>query len=140
MTALNKDTIKEKLIKMEKYIRKLEEIKPDTYSNYKSNQITKYAIERLIQLVVDLALDINNHIIKEAGKYPANDYFNSFIELIELGILTENFAHEIAPSTGLRNRLVHEYEKVNEKIVYKSIDKTISYYKKYVKEIYNYLR
>ena len=140
MTALNKDTIKEKLIKMEKYIRKLEEIKPDTYSNYKNNQITKYAIERLIQLIVDLALDINNHIIKEAGEYPANDYFNSFIELIELGILTENFAHEIAPSTGLRNRLVHEYEKVNEKIVYKSIDKTISYYKKYVKEIYNYLR
>ena len=74
------------------------------------------------------------------GKYPANDYFNSFIELIELGVLTKNFANEIAPSTGLRNRLVHKYEEVNEKIVYKSIDKTISYYKKYVKDIYNYLR
>ena len=68
-------------------------------------------------------------VIKNEGGYPASDYFNSFINLIELEVLNEDFANEIAPSTGLRNRLVHEYERINDEIVYNNIDKTISYYK-----------
>ena len=59
--------------------------------------------------------------------------------MIELDVLEEEFAYDIAPSTGLRNRLVHEYEEIDDKIVYNSIDKTVSYYKKYIKEIYNYI-
>lgn len=68
-------------------------------------------------------------------KPPANDYFNSFIDLIELDILDHDFAYNIAPSTGLRNRLVHEYESINDKIVYESIDKVTVFYSKYVSVI-----
>ena len=57
----------------------------------------KYAIERLLQLIIDLALDINNMVIKCEGGYPASDYFNSFINLIELNVFAEDFAYKIAP-------------------------------------------
>ena len=139
MKEERENAINEKMIKLEEYLRELKDYKPESFEQYVTNKKDKYAVERLLQLIIDMALDINNMIIKSEGGYPASDYFNSFINLIELNVFDESFANEIAPSTGLRNRLVHEYEKVNDKIVYKNIDKTINYYKKYLKYILKYL-
>ncbi|TDX42309.1 uncharacterized protein YutE (UPF0331/DUF86 family) [Halanaerobium congolense] len=124
-----------KLIKMESYISELEKFKPKTFKDYKNDQLKRYAIERLIQLIIDLALDINNMLIKKADRYPAQDYYSSFLELIDLEILSEKFAKDIAPSTGIRNRLVHEYEKVDNRIVYQNLDKLIKYYLSYIQQI-----
>jgi uncharacterized protein YutE (UPF0331/DUF86 family) len=124
-----------KLIKMENYISELEKFKPDTFKEYQNNQLKRYAIERIIQLIIDLALDINNILIKKADRYPAQDYYSSFLELIDLGILSEEFAKDIAPSTGIRNRLVHEYEEVDNKVVYQNLDKLIKYYLSYIKHV-----
>ncbi len=124
-----------KLIKMEEYLGELEKFKPKSYKKYENDQLTRYAVERLVQLIIDLALDVNNTLIKKSDKYPAQDYFSSFLELIDLRILPEEFAREIAPSTGIRNRLVHEYEKINDKIVYLNLDKIIKYYLDYIKYV-----
>ena len=124
-----------KLIKMENYISELEKFKPDTFKEYQNNQLKRYAIERIIQLIIDLALDINNILMKKADRYPAQDYYSSFLELIDLGILSEEFAKDIAPSTGIRNRLVHEYEEVDNKVVYQNLDKLIKYYLSYIKHV-----
>ena len=124
-----------KLIKMEKYISELEKFKPETFNEYKKDQLKRYAIERLIQLIIDLALDVNNILINKSDRYPAQDYYSSFLELIDLEILSEEFAKDIAPSTGIRNRLVHEYEEVDDKVVYQNLDKLIKYYLSYIKYI-----
>lgn len=129
------EIIVNKLIKMEEYISELEGFKPETYNEYKNDQLKRYAIERLIQLIIDLALDINNILIKKLDHYPAQDYFSSFLELVDLEILPEEFARDIAPSTGIRNRLVHKYEKVNDKVVYQNLDKLIKYYLDYIKYV-----
>lgn len=126
------ELINEKLLKMTKYIKELQSIQPVNFDEYKKDIIKKYAIERLIQLVIDLALDINNIILSSMNKPPASDYFSSFIDLIDLDILEYDFAYNIAPSTGLRNRLVHDYEDIDDQIVYDSIDKVISFFSKYV--------
>lgn len=131
----NAELINEKLIKLVSYIHELKEIKPDNFKEYSKDVIRRYAIERLIQLIIDLALDINNIILSSMEKPPASDYFNSFIDLIELNIFDHEFANNIAPSTGLRNRLVHEYESIDDRIVYESIDKVIAFYSKYVSYI-----
>jgi uncharacterized protein YutE (UPF0331/DUF86 family) len=108
------EIIVEKLLKMKEYIHQLKVIRPASYEEYLQSLTTKYAVERLLQLIVDLALDINNIILSYKGK-PA--------------------AAQIAPSSGLRNRLVHEYEEINNQIVYNSIEKTIDMYVLYMKEI-----
>lgn len=93
MTDSLRTILLNKIIKLEQYLRDLKGAKPDDYSQYTSNKMIRYGIERLLQLIVDLALDINNIIIKDMDKAPASDYFNSFIELIEIGVLDEGFAY-----------------------------------------------
>lgn len=58
---------------------------------------------------------------------------------IELSI-DDDFALNIAPSAGLRNRLIHEYEKIDDSIVYKSIDKAILQYSEYMIKIKDFIK
>jgi len=59
--------------------------------------------------------------------------------LVGLGVYQENFAKKIAPSAGLRNRLVHEYNDTKEEIIYQSVGEAISQYAKYCRCILKFL-
>ena len=84
-------------------------------------------------------IDLNNMILKYLHKAPATDYFNSFLDLADSGVLDLDFALEIAPSTGLRDILVHEYTKIDDAIVYHSIENLLAQYGHYLQEINKYL-
>ncbi|MGJ7045437.1 DUF86 domain-containing protein [Thermoanaerobacterium thermosulfurigenes] len=57
----------------------------------------------------------------------------------EAGVLDVDFAVKIVPASGLRNRLVHQYEKIDDKIVYNSVKMTIEDFSKYVDIISRYI-
>ena len=132
--------VRRKLNKMIKYIGQLEEVNKYTLEDYLDNFFIKRTTERLVQLVVEVATDINAHIVVDEGYSPPDDYYNSFLRLSEIGVISQSFAKELAPSAGLRNRLVHEYEEIDDKIVFKSIKKAIENYSKYIKIIEEYLK
>ena len=122
------------------YFQEFEEIAGKlTLETYQGHILTKRAVEREIQLIVECATDINNMILKKLGRGPAVDYFNSFLDLAELQVFEMEFALKIAPSTGLRNILVHEYQKIDDGIVFQSIANILNYYRQYLKKISEYL-
>lgn len=131
----NLSVVVDKLIRMHQYITELQALKPESYQQYNADHKTRYAVERVMQLVVDLALDVNNLLLAHYQRPPASDYYNSFIDLSECDVFEIQFALAIAPSTGLRNRLVHEYEKINDKVVYDSIDVIVHMYNQYMENV-----
>jgi len=93
--------------------------------------------ERYLERIITRVIDINYHLIVEAGNPPSKDYFSSFIELGKMKILPYDFSQKMARYAGLRNRLVHEYNSLDEKKVYqasKSIVKDLPKYLKYVED------
>ncbi len=129
-----------KLAVLISYYKELQELTGNlTLDEYLNTLQAKRAIEREIQLIVECATDINNMILKKLKQGPSQDYFNSFINLAENNIIPMDFALIIAPSTGLRNILVHEYQQVDDKIIYHSITKVLNSYREYIKLISDYL-
>lgn len=110
-----------------------------TVETYLNNIMYKRAVERLIQLIVECATDINNMVLKKIGKGPSRDYYNSFIVLAENNVITMDFALKIAPSTGLRNILVHEYQKIDDRIVFHSVNNIKQHYLKYLDVLSKYV-
>jgi len=137
---LNENVIHQKLVAIADYIGKLEPITEYSFKEYQGNYFTKHTAERLIELIVESAIDINGLIIIGCGEPPPKDYYTSFIKIGNLGVYPEEFGKRIAASAGLRNRLVHEYEEVKDKIVYKEITRMISLYQEYIKFVTNYLK
>lgn len=137
---VEKKLVRRKLNKMIEYIEQLKEVNKYTLDDYLDNFFIKRTSERLVQLIVEVATDINGHIVVDEGYFPPEDYYNSFFKLSEVGVISKDFAKDLAPSAGLRNRLVHEYEEIDDEIVFKSVKSAIENYSKYVKEIDEYLK
>ena len=76
---------------------------------YRQRVWERKGVERVLQEAIEAALDVNAHLIAELGHDVPDDYFGGFMKLGQLGILSEELAGALAPSAGLRNRLVHEY-------------------------------
>jgi len=56
-----------------------------------------------------------------------------------VGILTPELARSLAPSAGLRNRLVHEYETIGDAKVLAAIGTLSELYPRYVQAVEEYL-
>lgn len=92
-------------------------------------------LERNFQLIVDYAIDINHHFIKEGGYGIPDDLQSTFTILGDHDILPKEFASRIGKSVGLRNRIVHQYEDVKPKVFVESLRKNIGDFDEYIKHI-----
>lgn len=100
----------------------------------------RLVVERALQQLVDLAVKINAHVATTSGQYAPEDYFSSFAAAAICGAFSDALADELAPSTGLRNRLVHEYEELDLDVVAAAVPAAADGYGRYVREIAAWLR
>ncbi len=136
----DKPEIEKKLKLLAEYLNELEQISQASYKQYQANFQVRRTVERLIQLVVEVATDINGLLITGLGEPPPEDYFTSFTKLSQLGMLPDDFAQMLAPTTAIRNRLVHEYDTVDERLVYASIKPILGEFTQYLDEIHKYVQ
>lgn len=137
---IDKEFIKTKLFLIKSYYEELEQILSFSNSEIKEDFIRLRAIERLIQLIVDEIIDINTHIMRYQPLKLSIDFQSSFLILAENNILPESFAKKIAPVVGLRNRLVHRYEKIDLDLLLNLIRKNKDDFIEYVKHILDFIQ
>lgn len=136
---LDKELVQNKLADLKTYYQKIEEYSREDAINIIKDDLKLHAIERLFQLIVDTAVDINTHIISELNLPMPGDYYSTFIVLGENKILPMDFSLKIAPSVGLRNLVVHKYGKVDMKKMVDDIKSEIGDYLEYMRAMENYI-
>lgn len=108
-------------------------------AEYRQRLYERKAAERLLQETIEAALDINAHLIAEhAGTVP-EDYYGGFLALAALHVVPEPLAQRLAPSAGLRNRLVHEYEGIDDAKVLAAIGMILDLYPQFVEAVEAFL-
>lgn len=135
---IDKDLVTRKLTQMTGYLNELREISNGTKEKFVSSGV-HYEAERLVELIVSNAIDINFHIIKERQLSAPKQYRESFLELGKNGILNTEFSQNIANSVGLRNILVHHYDEIDLDIFYDGLKGGIKDYQQYIKEINQFI-
>jgi len=102
-------------VRRQRYLEKLEKFEEE-YEFIKSHEIkddlTLRALLYSLQVCVDIAMDIVAMLTKDLGITVEDDYTN--IERLEKrGILSESEALLLRAYNGLRNAIVHKYDKLN---------------------------
>lgn len=136
---IDRELVESKLDRIRQYLRELEPYPKMDFDAYLNNNEHYRTVERLLQLLVDAAVEINAHLLMESGQAAPEDYFTSFTRLATIGVLDSVFAERIAASTGLRNRLVHDYADVNALTVFESIPDALRDYGAYISRILAFL-
>lgn len=71
----------------------------------------------LVQAAAQLTIDLANHLIASSGWAPATEFRQAFTRLGEHGVIDADLVDRLQALTGLRNRLVHLYDTVDDGLV-----------------------
>jgi uncharacterized protein YutE (UPF0331/DUF86 family) len=115
-----------------------------SYESFVADPLRVAAVERMLERVILRAIDINEHLISELqtgaeSKTTRLTYRDSFLKLADYGVYSGDFAQRIAPSAGLRNVLVHEYNDIDHKIVHTAMREGLADYASYVDHVRSFI-
>lgn len=138
---LNQEFLIRKIKLIQEDLSHLEPVSKFSFNDIVSDPIKQSAVERYLERIVTRAIDINRHLIAEFGQGNeiTRSYEDTFLRLADLKVLSNELAQKIAPSAGLRNVLVHEYDEVDPKLVYESIGEAINQYGEYCAAILKFV-
>ncbi len=108
----------ERLKKLAQYLEFLEKEKSLTYEQYVQNQTAQFAVERALQLAIQVVVDIATHILSTSGNLVPDDYRDAILKLAQAGVIPSDYASRIAGMAGFRNVLVHQYVSIDPRLVY----------------------
>ena len=124
--------ISKKLVSVSKYLNDLLPYRDIPFEIFMEKH---YEIERILELLIMTASDVIFHILSVQGEPVPISYRTAFLRAGEIGIISKYLSENLALSAGLRNILVHEYEEIDYKILYKSIPIAIKDYTSFMDEI-----
>lgn len=123
----------EKINHIEKRVSEFEEWKVEFFEDEK----TKLACYKAIQEAIEACLDVVAMMVKDYGMLPKDDYRN--IELIEDKVISNELANALKELNGLRNRIVHEYNGLNDEIAMRSIENLIPSINEFLDQVREWL-
>jgi uncharacterized protein YutE (UPF0331/DUF86 family) len=121
VTPLDAALIRRKLALIVQNLDDLSAIGGSSIEEYLADRIRRKAAERLLQEAIEAAVDINLHVLRERKEPAPPDYYRSFVVAGNAGVLPRELADRLAPAAGLRNRLVHQYDSLDDSRVLAAI-------------------
>lgn len=105
------------------YRRRLKELRDLPVDAYVREQA--FAGRYLVQVAAQTCVDLANHLIASFGWRAPADYRDAFTVLEEQRVIDPVLAGRMRDLAGLRNRLVHVYEEVDDAIVHEALPEGI---------------
>ncbi len=135
----NADVIERRLAHQRNLLEELAALDNRTGEALRDAPVVRAATERMIQAIVDLALDVNAHVASTAlGRAPGTGR-ESFDLMATAGVISPQLADQLKPAVGLRNVLVHLYADIDVEIVADSIDELLIGFREYVRSVARWL-
>jgi uncharacterized protein YutE (UPF0331/DUF86 family) len=137
---IDPELVTRKMVLITADLRALEPLARHPLEDYIASPTDEVLVERYLERIIGRMIDINYHLITEAGQPPPRDYFDSFTQLARIGVVPPAFATRIAASAGLRNRLVHEYDEIDPERVYAGLQAAVRDVPDYLRHVEQYVK
>ncbi|MDI6778238.1 MAG: DUF86 domain-containing protein [Patescibacteria group bacterium] len=132
---VDKKVITRKITFINRDLKLLADLSRLTLSEYLKKPEYEALAERYLERIIGRMIDINYHILAKAEKHSPLDMYNSFVDMGKKRYLNNRLAERLANSAGLRNRLTHEYDEIDERKIYKAIRSCLEDVPKYLLRI-----
>lgn len=133
------EIVRRKVGHLHRYLDELERHRDVSFASYVAPGGPRREIERLLQLVVEVVVDVNTHVATETEGVPPADYRDSFRAAARCGIIQAELAEELMPAAGLRNALVHQYAEVDDRRVHAAIRPALDGFRSYASAVLGWL-
>lgn len=115
------ERVNDKIIEIEKFLEELETTFPLDFETYKRNWKIKDIFERHFEKIIEAVVDIAFLIIKQKNLGLPKDDQSSFDILSNHNIISKELSENLKDAKGMRNIIIHEYGKVDDKLVFGAV-------------------
>ena len=99
---------------------------------------TQRAVERSLQVLVEVAIDVCQRLIALHGQSPATTGTDAIDRCIQLGILTE--VPEYRQMVRFRNFIVHRYDRVDAAVLVDVVNNQLTVFERFRNEVLTYVQ
>jgi uncharacterized protein YutE (UPF0331/DUF86 family) len=131
--------INRKLVLLSQSKKELVKYNITSFDAFKKSHKDQKAVEKTLQEMIEICMDIGKHIIADEGFRFPEDGKDIFSALQENGVISDKMADLMRNMVGFRNVVVHLYEKVDLEIVYSIYKKHLNDFDMLVSEINSFL-
>jgi len=114
---VDKILIMRKLAELETYIKQIREYSAITVKEYFKDWKLQRIVERTLQMMIELCVDIANLIIADEKFRVPTSYSDTFKVLEEEGLISDEQCNTMKKMAQFRNIIVHHYDKIDETII-----------------------
>jgi uncharacterized protein YutE (UPF0331/DUF86 family) len=139
MGLVDKTLIGRKIAQLDTYLGQIQEYSRISMAAYQEDWKTQRIAERTLQILVELCIDMANHIISDEGMRLPGGYADTFRVLVENKIINRNLFSKMEKMAKFRNVVVHQYEKINPAIVVSILHHNLKDFDRFKKAIRKYL-
>jgi uncharacterized protein YutE (UPF0331/DUF86 family) len=136
---VDKLLIGRKLAEMDDHLRQIREISTISIAAYRKDWKTQRAAERTLQILVEVGIDIANHIIADGEMRLPTGYADAFKVLMENKVIKPRLFKTMEKMARFRNVVVHQYDKVDPAIVISILRNNLGDFEKYKRAIITFL-
>ncbi len=136
---VDKQLIGRKIAQVDEYLSQVKEFSTLSLSSYKKDWKTQRIVERTLQILIEVCIDIANHIISDQGMRMPVGYADTFQVLMEHKVISRRLFNTMEKMAKFRNVVVHQYEKIDPGIVLSILHKNLGDFITYKKAILAYL-
>jgi uncharacterized protein YutE (UPF0331/DUF86 family) len=135
VTELDRALVRRKLAGILRNLGDLDSVDGLSLGEFRSERFRQKGTERILQETVEAAVDVNLHVLRALRHPVPPDYFSSFVAMGERHLIPLELARALAPSTGLRNRLVHDYDEIDDQVVLDAVAMARKLFPEYVRQV-----
>lgn len=114
---MDKERIYIKIDELDQYLQEIDEIMPSSSMEYAQNLVKRRALERLLQITIEVVMDVSAIMVKEMKlglPYQEED----FLDKMSGTVLNPDLVTKLMKMKGFRNVLVHGYSQIDNQRVY----------------------
>jgi len=90
----------------------------------------QYGIYHAFQIGIEIISDLISMIVKDVKLIPKDDYSNINI-IKDKKIINEDLAAKLREANGLRNRIVHDYNGLDNELAYNRLKNLLKYFQEF---------
>lgn len=94
----------------------------------------RLAVYKAFQEIAEACMDIIAMMLRDSGKIPEDDYTN-ISKAVKSGLLPNKLKASLDDLNGLRNRMVHEYNGLDDKIALDAMSEILPDIREFVKVV-----
>lgn len=138
--VFRKEAVTERLIKLDETLGILRKYQGVKWERYEKDIELQWIVERGFILAAEMVFDIGAHILaSEFSIYP-DEYEDIIKKLRAKSVISQDLADGLKGFAGFRNILVHEYIKIDQRIIHRALKEDLNLLTAFMKSISSWIK